>query len=119
LIFYKGVIFLEDTRLRNKKFSVWLFPEEYDILEMNAEKAEVSKSCYLRQMIIHGIDEITYKYTPEDSKILVNKLSEICNILQRIEYRIYVNGSAYEKDVLEMTEQMQELLRVVEDYVYS
>ena len=110
---------MKDTRMRQKLLNVWLLNEEYDILEDNAKKAEISKSCYIHQMIIYGIDEITYKYTPEDSKILGNKLSEICNILQRIEYRIYVNGSAYEKDVLEMTDQMQEFLRVVEDYVYS
>ena len=97
----------------------WLFPEEYDILEMNAEKAGISKSSYLRRMIVYGIDEITYKYTPEDAKILGDKLTEICNVLQKIEYRSFVHSSFYENDVIDMTDQLMRLICIVEDYVYN
>ena len=110
---------MENQRLRKKKFSVLLFPEEYFILETKAQDEGITKSSYIRNMIVQGIDEITYKYTPEDAKILGDKLTEICNVLQKVEYRSFVHSSFYENDVIDMTDQLMRLICIVEDYVYS
>lgn len=75
----------EKQRLRTKKFSIYLFEEEYEYLRKGAFEYDLSLSDYIRQLIVAGeIRGRHWTMDKEEGKQIINELNRIGNSLNII-----------------------------------
>lgn len=99
----------EKNRIRTDRFSLTLLPEEKEMLARNAEKFGLSRTEYLRRLVVFG--EITGHplLDPETGKELIQGLSRISENVKTIAYNTppelmaqHPEWSRLEKDYMEV-----------------
>lgn len=98
------------NRLRQKQINLYLLDEEYELLEQKAKKAELSKSDYLRNMIIYGMPHRRTNFTLEDSQALIYEVNRIGNNLNQIAFVSNFNKSVSDEEFQNLYQLYLELL---------
>ena len=107
-------IMAESDRIRTKKFSVYLLPEEDAMLQKNSEEYGLSKSDYVRKLILYGgITGRQWMMDKEEGKKLLYEINKIGNNLNQIAYRTNVQMAATYSDLMQVIENYREFLRLV------
>ena len=108
-----------EKRLRKKLFRVWLFEEEDLLLNENALKACMSKSEYVRNLILHGSEKTHSKFSYEDACLIRNELESIGNGVLQIAYQAGINCSVDENAFKMLEDELISLIAIVDKYVYA
>jgi hypothetical protein len=77
---------------------VWLFDEEYAILEHNSLSAGLTKSDYIRNLIVYGSNDRVTNFSDSFAEIIVNELSKISNSMNQLSYQAKINSLVDEND---------------------
>jgi len=106
----------ERHRYRQRKFSLWLFEEEFIILEYRAAQAQMSKTAFIRRLLTHKSIYGKTNFHREDAKAIIYEVSKIGNNINQIAYRANYNKTIDERDFNYLIESFQEYLGVLEKY---
>lgn len=104
----------EKHRMREKKFSIYLFEEEYEYLRKGAFEHELSLSDYLRQLIVAG--EIIGRHwtmDKEQGKEMLHEINRIGNSLNQIAYNTTARSTALPDDWNQVKTNYFELLTLL------
>ena len=108
-----------DTRFRKKELRVMLFDEEHFILTVNAEKACMTISNYVRNLILHGSGERTYNFVREDAGKIIGELGDISTALMQISYQAAISCHVDENDFAILEDQFIRLLSSFDEFAYK
>lgn len=107
----------EEHRRRNRKLNVYLLEEELALLNAKADEAEMSKSDYIRNMILYGAAHERTMFTKKDSATLIYELNRIGNNINQIAYRANSNKAIDQGDFLGLCSNYEELLSVCDKFI--
>lgn len=100
----------EEHRKRSRYFKVHLLDEELVLLEIKAEEAGMSKSEYIRNMIMFGYAKERTVFSREQERKIRNELNMIGNNINHIAIRVNSNRDIYSEDLRILKEQYNNLL---------
>ncbi|MCL2220815.1 MAG: hypothetical protein FWC20_00635 [Oscillospiraceae bacterium] len=86
------------NELRNKHVLLKLTETEHFLLTEKAERADMSRSELLRNLIYFGTASQRTNFTTEDAFKIVNELSTISNSMEQIAYSAKTNCAVSEQD---------------------
>mgnify|MGYP002519258935 CR=1 FL=1 len=104
-------------RKRNRKLNVYLFDEELEILNAKADEAELSKSEYIRNMILFGAAHERTVFSKEETAALHYEINKIGNNLNQIAYRANSNKTIDDRDFQSLYANYVDLLATFEKYI--
>lgn len=107
----------EESRKRKRYFKVHLLDEELAILDAKADEAEMSKSEYIRNVILFGAAHRRTVFSKEDTKELIYEINRIGNNLNQIAYRANSNRTIDERDFQNLYDNYVDLLGQFDDFV--
>ena len=107
----------EEHRFRVKRFGIRLFEEEEKILEAKAEAQGLSKTDYVREIILYGDVKVTKKNILSDDnfKRLLYELNRIGNNINQIAYNSNLKKSTGREEIKALSEQYDSLLQLYSD----
>jgi len=88
----------EEIRKRNRCFNVRLLEEELAILEAKADEAQMTKSEYIRNMILFGAAHERTNFSKKETKAMLYELNRIGNNINQIAYATNVTCVISEDD---------------------
>ena len=105
----------EKKRLRDKKITVFLLDEEYEILKAKCDELGLSFSDYFRQLIMFGsVKQISKKESKEEQKKFMYEINHIGGNINQIAHRVNSNRVEAKQDYEELMMEMSHLF-----YAYS
>jgi len=107
----------ERSRKRTRKLNVYLLDEELAILEAKSDEAQMSKSEYIRNMIMFGAAHERTMFSKKDTEALLYEINRIGNNLNQIAYRANSNKTIDERDFQSMYYNYLELLSVYDKFM--
>ena len=103
----------EAGRLRNRKLTIHLFEEELQLLETKSKEAGVSKSEYIRNMIIFGSSQRNTNFSEEEAEKLIYEVGKIGNNINQIARYVNMQKSVDGVDMNNLIEEFGELQRLI------
>jgi len=100
----------EEHRKRERHFKLWLFDEEMEILNEKALAASMSKSEYVRNVILFGAARGKTNFSREDAKKIVYELNRIGNNINQIAYQANYNCAVSENNFFSLKNEFIKLL---------
>ena len=100
----------EENRKRNRYFKVHLLEEEFVLLEIKAEEAGMTKSEYIRNMIMFGYAKERTVFSRELERKIRNELNMIGSNINQIAIRVNTNRDIYSEDLRILREQYNNML---------
>lgn len=100
----------EENRKRKRYFKVHLLDEELAILDAKADELEMSKSEYIRNIIVFGTAYKRSIFSKEETKEFIYEINRIGNNLNQIAYRANANKTIDEIDFQNLYDNYIELL---------
>lgn len=107
----------EESRRRKRYFKVHLLDEELSLLDMKADEASMSKSEFIRNMILFGAAHERTMFSKEDSRALIYELNRIGNNVNQIAVRVNTNRAVDERDFQSLRDNFLELLGAYDDFI--
>lgn len=107
----------EESRKRKRKLNVYLLDEELEILNAKADEADMSKSDYIRNMILFGAAHERTLFSKKDTASLLYELNRIGNNINQIAYRANANKIIDERDFQNMYDNYMELLSTYDKFI--
>ena len=107
----------EANRKRTRKLNVYLLDEELEILNAKIDEANMSKSEYIRNMILFGAAHERTMFTKKETEALLYEINRIGNNLNQIAYRANANGMINTKDFQDLYENYTELLSTYDQLI--
>jgi len=104
-------------RIRQRQLKVFLLDEEMLLLKLKATAADMSKSRFVRNIIVNGEAVREPNFSKEDAKAIVYELNRIGNNINQIAYRVNGKGTVDTEDMLNLTEQFEQYLRAAGSFV--
>ena len=104
-------------RKRNRKLNVYLFDEELEVLNAKADEAELSKSEYIRNMILFGAAHERTVFSKKEASALHYEINKIGNNLNQIAYRANSNKTIDDRDFQSLYANYVDLLTSFEKYI--
>lgn len=92
----------EESRKRNRCFNVRLLEEELAILDAKADEAQMTKSEYIRNMILFGAAHERANFSKKDTKAMLYELNRIGNNINQIAYATNVTRVIREDDFVSL-----------------
>lgn len=105
-----------DTRKRNRQFTIFLLDEELEILNAKADEAEMSKSEYMRNMILFGAAHKRSLMSEETERALVYEVNKIGTNLNQIAARANSSRIVDDRDFDNLYHNYLELLTVFDKF---
>lgn len=106
----------KEKRFRRKDFHIMLFPEEMNILEQKAAAAGVTKTDFVRDIILYGNAKSKGGGMSDGRyKNMLRVLNQIDADLDRIAYTLAVKESNFEKEAEELRKEVQMLITLYDD----
>lgn len=103
-----------ENRMRTKGFQLRLLEEEKELLRQKAHELNVSQTQYLRDLIVFGSEYNQFDQKRQDiMKQWIEELNKIGNSINQIAYNANAKKSTDEEECLKLTEQIQELLKLI------
>ena len=104
----------EKDRIRTDKFSVYLLPEERQLLEKQAYEFNLSKADYIRKLILaDALMGSRWTMDREQGKQMLLELNQIANSLRQIEYNTNAKQYADHDDWRDVVHGYYECLELV------
>ena len=107
----------EPNRRRTRQFSVYLLEEEMAILEAKKDEAEMTKSEYIRNMILFGAAHERTIFSKTDAQHIIYELNRIGNNLNQIAYQANRRLGVDEQDFLSLYNNYLQLLSSYDSFV--
>jgi len=107
----------EDTRKRKRKLNVYLLDEEWEILNAKADEADMSKSEYIRNMILFGAAHRRSNFSKEMERELKYELSKIGTNLNQIAARANSSRIVDDRDFDNLYHNYLELLTAYDRFI--
>lgn len=98
------------NRKRNRKLDIFLLEEEFVLLEIKAEEAGMTKSEYIRNMIMFGYAKERTVFSHELERKIRNELNMIGSNINQIAIRVNTNRDIYSEDIRILREQYNNML---------
>lgn len=98
------------NRKRNRKLNIFLLDEEWELLNAKADELEMSKSEYIRNIILFGTAYKRSIFSKEETKEFIYEINRIGNNLNQIAYRANANKTIDEIDFQNLYDNYVELL---------
>ena len=107
----------EEHRYRKERFGMRLFPEEMRILEKKAAAQGVSKTDYIRDLILFGnVRETKRKIlSDENFQKLLYEINRIGNNINQIAYNSNLKKSTGKEEIKALSESYDSLLQLYSD----
>ena len=105
------------SRQRNRQFSVYLLEEEMAILEAKKDEAGMTKSEFIRNMILFGAAHERTTFSKADSEALIYELNRIGNNINQIAFRANANRTIDWRDFRSMYDDYMELLSAYDQFI--
>ena len=105
------------SRQRNRQFSVYLLEEEMAILEAKKDEAGMTKSEFIRNMILFGAAHERTMFSKADSETLIYELNRIGNNINQIAFRANANRTIDWRDFRSMYDDYMELLSAYDQFI--
>ena len=107
----------EEHRYRTERFGMRLFPEEMRILKKKAEEQGVSKTDYVRDLILFGCVKETRRSVLSDEKFLkmLYEMNRIGNNINQIAYNSNLKKSTGKEGIKALSESYDSLLQLYND----
>lgn len=109
----------EKHRKRKNKFQLSLLDEEKELLEKKAFELNMTKTEYIRNLILFGYAGNKRKMDDEQFKKFLYEINRIGNNINQIAYNANAKGSTNQFELLSLTEQFHELLNLFEKFAYD
>lgn len=98
------------NRKRNVQVIVRLLDEEATMLEVKSQDAKMSKSEYIRNLIVFGQTSETTVFTREETKQIRTELNRIGANINQVAMRINMNRQGFSEDFRLLNQSYLELL---------
>ena len=103
----------EAGRLRNRKLTIHLFDEELQLLEKKCQELGISKSEYIRNMILFGNPERNTNFSEEEAQRLIFEVGKIGNNINQIARYVNMQKSVDGVDMKNLVEEFGELQALI------
>lgn len=110
---------MKRNRLRNNQINIFLSDEELETFKLKCEELELSKSEYIRQIILFGqiveskkLDKIEM----DKMQNLMYELNRIGNNINQIAFKVNAKNEILSNDILEVKEQLSFISDFIEQY---
>lgn len=100
----------ENSRIRKKFLRVYLSDDEVEILNMKSFEMDMSKSDYIRDLILFGNRDDGDKLSKTNFKLFLYEINRIGNNLNQIEYNSYMKASSGKNDMVAFLFEFMQLL---------
>ncbi|BAL01884.1 hypothetical protein OBV_p-00290 (plasmid) [Oscillibacter valericigenes Sjm18-20] len=107
----------EKNRKRKRKLNVYLLDEELAILEAKADEAELTKSDYIRNMILFGAAHERTVFSKSIGEKIEYELNRIGNNINQVAVRANSNKTIDERDFLSLYDNYMELLAECDQFL--
>ena len=100
----------EKHRVRTRQFKVNLLDEELNLLSKKSEHAGMTKSKYIRRMIVDGNASVNTTFSREDTRQVLYELNRIGNNINQIAYKVNAKGTVDADDLENLRQEFLEYL---------
>ena len=107
----------EEHRRRQRYFKVHLLDEELALLDAKSDEAGMSKSEFIRNMIMFGAAHERTIFSKDDSAALIYELNRIGNNINQIAYWANAKKNIEERDFQSMYDNYMELLSAYDKFI--
>lgn len=104
-------------RNRDRQFTVYLLEEEMAILEAKKDEAGMTKSEYIRNMIMFGAAHERTIFSKADAEKMIYEINRIGNNLNQIAYRANSSKNIDQHDFVTMYDSYMQLLSAYDNFV--
>lgn len=104
-------------RQRERRLNLYLFDEEYAILDAKADELQMSKSEYVRNIILFGTAFPKTVFNDEIGQKLIYEINRIGNNLNQITLKVNTYNNFDDTNYKELYHLYMELLGVLDDLV--
>ena len=104
-------------RNRDRRFTVYLLEEEMAILEAKKDEAGMTKSDYIRNMILFGAVHERTIFSKNDAEKMIYEINQIGNNLNQIAYRANSSKNIDQHDFSAMYDSYMQLLSAYDNFV--
>lgn len=108
----------EKHRIRTDKFAITLLPEEREILSQSAQKYGLSKTEYLRRLILFGGITGQPLLDKEDVQKLTLELSQINSSIKLLSYSLDIGSSLQDQRIAHLETACIRLLSLIGELAY-
>lgn len=98
------------NRKRTNHFDIFLLDEEATMLEVKSQDAKMSKSEYIRNLIVFGQASETTVFSKEETRKIRTALNRIGNNINQIAMNINMNRQGFSEDFRILNQSYLELL---------
>lgn len=109
----------ENSRIRKKFLRVCLSDDEMDILKMKSFEMDMSKSDYIRDLILFGNRDDGNKMNKDDFRVFLYEINRIGNNLNQIEYNSYMKASSAKNDMVAFVFEFMQLLSAFQIFCFD
>lgn len=107
----------EEKRKRKRKLNVYLLDEELEILNAKADEAEMTKSDYIRNVILFGAAHRMSMFSKETEREIIFNLGKIGTNLNQIAARANSSKIVDARDFDNLYQNYIELLAVYDKFI--
>jgi hypothetical protein len=107
----------EEHRKRRSGFFLHLDDYELDILKMKAREASMSRTQFIRRVILFGAARGATNFDREEASKLQYELNRIGNNINQIAYYVNANRSVSQNDFVKLEDELNRLLAAFENFV--
>ena len=107
----------EHHRKRTRQFKVSLYDGEFEVLGRKAEKANLSKTDYVRNVILFGAAKDKTNFSKENAEKLCYELNRIGNNINQIAHQANLKCAVSENDFHVLKEQFKKVIRELENFI--
>lgn len=104
-------------RNRDRQFTVYLLEEEMAILEAKKDEAGMTKSEYIRNMIIFGAAHERTIFSKVDAEKMIYEINRIGNNLNQVAYRANSSKNIDQHAFITMYDSYMQLLSAYDNFV--
>lgn len=92
----------ENSRERQRQFKIFLSEEEFELLESKAKGFGLTKTEYIRKLIVFGRVRPKSKLTDEQFREMLLEMNHIGTNINQIAYRVNAARNANKDDYMEL-----------------
>jgi len=107
------------NRIRSRQFIVRLLEEEYLLLEAKADEAQLSKSEFIRNMILYGSARPKTNFTREEARELVTAINRVGNNINQLTLVANSTKNVDRETLNSVCELMNELEQIILDRAWE
>lgn len=105
------------NRSRDIKWGLWLNDTELETLNAKSQELGMSKSEYIRNIIMFGSTREITNFSKEDTRKIIYELNRIGNNINQIAYRVNSSKEVNDQDIVQIQDEMGKIIDLYFDMV--